>query len=145
MDGKSWMTVMESFLKDFDKSEWVRVAVSYIENQILKHFSNLESFLKDHENGFQQFKTAFLRLVVPQAALTQSISIESIWTISLRRDSLKEVARTKMHKMRAFKPDEFFGIQSLFDYLDCKNNGFDKNSSTVAMYTKNNPFTSETD
>ncbi|RNA03295.1 hypothetical protein BpHYR1_009971 [Brachionus plicatilis] len=62
MDGKSWMTVMESFLKDFDKSEWVRVAVSYIENQILKQFSNVESFLKDHENGFEQFKTAFLRL-----------------------------------------------------------------------------------
>ncbi|RMZ99747.1 hypothetical protein BpHYR1_005370 [Brachionus plicatilis] len=153
MDGKSWMTVMESFLKDFDKSEWVRVAVSYIENQILKQFANLESFLKDHENGFDQFKTAFLRLVVPQAALTQSISNwtklneykqrqnQSIWdngqsTINLVNSvfpnlegsidldhiikerfveglfnvRLREVARTKMHKRRVFKPDEFFGI-----------------------------------
>ncbi|RNA25566.1 hypothetical protein BpHYR1_005178 [Brachionus plicatilis] len=50
-----------------------------------------------------------------------------------------------MHKMRAFKPDELFGIQSLIDYVNCKNNGFEKNSSTVAMYTKNILYTSETD
>ncbi|RNA13517.1 hypothetical protein BpHYR1_021052 [Brachionus plicatilis] len=47
--------------------------------------------------------------------------------------------------MRAFKPDEFFGIQRLINYVDCKNNGFVKNSSTVAMNSKKNLYTSELD
>ncbi|RNA08394.1 hypothetical protein BpHYR1_001026 [Brachionus plicatilis] len=137
-----------------------------INTNILKFPDVFRKGIDDHENGFEQFKTAFLRLVVPQAALTQSISnwtklndvfpnlkgsidldhiIKERFVEGLFNIRLREVARTKMHKMRAFKRDEFFGIQSLIDYVDCKINGFDKNSSTVAMYTENNLYTSETD
>ncbi|RNA21961.1 hypothetical protein BpHYR1_003917 [Brachionus plicatilis] len=83
---------------------------------ILKFPDVFRKGMDDHENGF-----VFLRLVVPQAALTQSISN---WT------KLNEYKQRQNH---------------LIDYVDCKNNGFDKNSSTVAMYTKNNLYTSETD
>ncbi|RNA40662.1 hypothetical protein BpHYR1_018713 [Brachionus plicatilis] len=144
-----------------------------INTNILKFPDVFRKGMDDHEHGFEQFKTAFLRLVVPQATLTHSISnwtklneykqrqnhvfpnlecsidldhiIKERFVEGLFNVRLREVARTEMHKMRAFKPDEFFGIQSLIDYVNCKNNGFDKNSSTVAMYTKNNLFTSETD
>ncbi|RNA25568.1 hypothetical protein BpHYR1_005180 [Brachionus plicatilis] len=45
-----------------------------INTNILKFPDVFRKGMDDHEHGFEQFKTAFLRLVVPQAALTQSIS-----------------------------------------------------------------------
>ncbi|CAF0841102.1 unnamed protein product [Brachionus calyciflorus] len=50
MDGKIWFTVMESFLKEYDESEWLRILISYIDNNLLRNFDNLESLLGDKEN-----------------------------------------------------------------------------------------------
>ena len=63
MDGKIWITVMESFLKEFEKSEWVRITISYIDNSILKNFNYLDELLNDRENGFNHFKDQFLSYV----------------------------------------------------------------------------------
>ena len=63
MDGKIWITVMESFLEESEKSEWVRITISYIDNSILKNFNNLNELLNDRENGFKLFKDQFLSYV----------------------------------------------------------------------------------
>ncbi|CAF0928703.1 unnamed protein product [Brachionus calyciflorus] len=42
MDGKSWLTVLEIFLRDFNKSEWLRIALSLIDNKVLKQIDNID-------------------------------------------------------------------------------------------------------
>ncbi|CAF1046058.1 unnamed protein product, partial [Brachionus calyciflorus] len=63
MDGKSWLTVLESYLRDFEQSEWLRITIMYLDNKILKCLENLDELLSDPKNGFQRFKVQFLGLV----------------------------------------------------------------------------------
>ncbi|CAF0755650.1 unnamed protein product [Brachionus calyciflorus] len=154
MDSKAWMTVMETFLKDYDKSEWVRKAISYIENNILKQLDKLDFFINDMENGCDGFKNSFVRVVAPVEATSQNFSS---WT------KLNEYKQAQNQSISDFGHKVIQLAKSLFpnmentNYMDKiiqekissyknplnahdKNNGFDN-----AIHIKNPYFTSETE
>ena len=54
MDIKSWITVLEIHLKNFTSDKWVEIAVSFIENKILRRIKNLENLVRD--KSFEEFK-----------------------------------------------------------------------------------------
>lgn len=56
MDVKSWLTVIEIFLKNVDKSEWIEIAISHIENKVLRKFKYLEDFANRKSTDFEEFK-----------------------------------------------------------------------------------------
>ncbi|CAF0917547.1 unnamed protein product [Brachionus calyciflorus] len=45
MDLKSWYILIEIYLKNFPKSEWLEVAISYVENKVLRKVKNLEELI----------------------------------------------------------------------------------------------------
>lgn len=169
MDGKSWITVVESFLKDFPKIEWVRITISYIDNKILKQIENLEDCLNDAITGFQKFKIQFLKATnADKHTNLQQVSWDSLsgckqtknqtiqeygdlinsiakslfpnisgtddldrlmqerFVDGLLNTRLKEIARTKMFKMKLMKKNEPFSFHDLVNYTNCKNEGFEK-------------------
>ncbi|CAF0977424.1 unnamed protein product [Brachionus calyciflorus] len=55
MDLKSWFILMEIYSKNFPKYEWLEVAISYIENKVLRKVKNLEEFI--FTRSYVDFKT----------------------------------------------------------------------------------------
>jgi len=55
MDISSWFTVLEIYLKNFRKDQWVEIALSNIENKVLRKLKNLTIFLVS-TNGFEELK-----------------------------------------------------------------------------------------
>ena len=55
MDLKSWFILMDIYLKNFPKYEWLEVAISYIENKVLRKVKNLEELICTR--SYDDFKT----------------------------------------------------------------------------------------
>ncbi|CAF0831318.1 unnamed protein product [Brachionus calyciflorus] len=131
MDGKSWLTVLEIFLRDFNKN-------------------NIDEMLNDQINGYLKFKVRFLEItsVNNPKAISKVNFGESIIKIvknlfpdmnnssdvdklvqdrfvdGLISPRLREQARTKMFKMKLIKKDPNFKIDDFIKYTICKNEGY---------------------
>ncbi|CAF0952571.1 unnamed protein product [Brachionus calyciflorus] len=61
MDIVAWITVLEIYLKNFDKSEWVEILLSNIENKVLSRVKNFERFFVA-ENGYKELRNELIKL-----------------------------------------------------------------------------------
>lgn len=56
MDLNSWLIQLEIYLRCFDKSEWVEIAISYIESKVLRRVRNLNDIIQK-KVSFDEFKS----------------------------------------------------------------------------------------
>ncbi|CAF1079374.1 unnamed protein product [Brachionus calyciflorus] len=98
-----------------------------------------QSISEFRHNVIQLAKSLF-----PNMANTNDLDkiIQERFVEGLHNVRLRELAHTKMHKMRMI---EIFTIIDLIKYINCKNNGFENNSNQIMPYIKNPYYTSETD
>ncbi|RNA19402.1 hypothetical protein BpHYR1_037702, partial [Brachionus plicatilis] len=85
MDMRSWITVLEIYLKHFNKDEWVEIVLSNMENKVLSRIKNLEKYLIDTD-GYEELKKELLNLYTVKAVeLPVNLS-----QLSIHKQSAKE-------------------------------------------------------
>ena len=56
MDVKSWFIVLEIYLKQFQKSDWLDITISLVDNRVLRRIINLDACRNEPSKGFDSFK-----------------------------------------------------------------------------------------
>ncbi|RNA36435.1 hypothetical protein BpHYR1_030232 [Brachionus plicatilis] len=56
MDVKSWLIVLEIYLKQFQKSDWLDITISLVDNRVLRRIINLDACCNEPIKGFDSFK-----------------------------------------------------------------------------------------
>ncbi|RNA36429.1 hypothetical protein BpHYR1_040711 [Brachionus plicatilis] len=56
MDVKSWFIALEIYLKQFQKSNWLDITISLVDNRVLRRIINLDVCRNEPIKGFDSFK-----------------------------------------------------------------------------------------
>ncbi|RMZ99436.1 hypothetical protein BpHYR1_034093 [Brachionus plicatilis] len=56
MDVKSWFIVLKNYFKQFQKSDWLGIIISLVDNRVLRRIINLDACRNEPIKGFDSFK-----------------------------------------------------------------------------------------
>ncbi|CAF0784477.1 unnamed protein product [Brachionus calyciflorus] len=103
MDLKSWFILMKIYLKNFPKCEWLEVAISYIENKVLRKVKNLEELICTR--SYDDFKTKlFDALTVKPREI--SVKLERLTDYKQsQKDSIRDYGESIVNMLKKLFPN----------------------------------------
>ena len=103
MDIKSWLMVMDIYLKNLDKSEWISIVVSHIENKVLRRIKDLQNFTENNSKNYDEFKKTLIDLFTVKPK-----------DITANRDKLNDCRQTVRESIKDFGENIINMVKKIF-------------------------------